>query len=144
MRLPGRALSDPLFDQRNLSRFELLVAIRRRHDFVHIVCDKTKVEFALIGISSDYDRGSILYAGKKTTLGIKAHVGFPGSRVRAVASEAVFGKDGSDIPVEFNLRLTTGRLQEPCRCCEDVVDCSDAHETLLEFSTENSSWLGVI
>ncbi len=120
------------------------MAIRRRHDFVHIVRDKTKVEFALIGISSDDYRGGFLYTGKKPALSIKAHVGFPGSGVRAVASEAVFGKDGPYIPVEFNLWLTTGRLEEPCRGCEDGVDCSDAHETLLEFSTENSSWLGVI
>ena len=120
------------------------MAIRWRHDFVHIVRDKTKVEFALIGISSDNYRGSILYTGKKTALGIKAHVGFPGSGIGAVASEAVFGKDWPNIPVEFNLWLATRSLEQPCRGYEDEEDSSDTHGTLVRFSTENSSWRGVI
>lgn len=144
MRLPSRAFSNPFPDQRNLSRLEFFVTIRRRHDFVSVARDEAEVEFALIGIPPNDHRRSVFCSSEETGLGIKPHFSLPGAGVGAVASEAVFGKDWPNIPVEFNLGLATGSLKQPCRGYEDEEDCSDAHETLDRFSAENSSLRGVI
>ena len=102
MRLPWRALSDPLFHKRDLLRLQLLVRIRRRHEIVFVLRDEALEEVADLRLV--FDDGGLLavLGGEEACFGVEPQAGFARAWIGAVAVEAGVCEDGADVLVEAN------------------------------------------
>ena len=110
VRLPRRALGDPMFDEGDLGGLEGLVLLGRRHDLVLVLADDALEQRALIRLSPDDGRWLFLavlrHTGREEAgFGVEAEARLAGSWVGPVAVEAVFRDDRPDIAVELDLLI---------------------------------------
>ena len=80
----------------------------RRHDLLFVLGNDALVERALVGLAFDDGRRFFLAVlrlarGEEARFGVEAQAGLAGGGIRAVAVEAVFGDDRSDVAVELDL-----------------------------------------
>ena len=84
-------------------RFEFLVGFRRRHEVVHIGGDDALVERAFVRVACDDGGAAFFGAFEEAFLGVEAEACFAGAGVRAVAEEAVFGEERTDVAIELDV-----------------------------------------
>ena len=112
-RLPGRdegpvalvlgALLDPLAEERDLGRGELLARFGGRHLFLGVLRGDAMPKLALVGLSGD-DGGLPLFdLGERALFRVEPEVGLPRLCIGTVAFVAVFGEDRADVAVELDL-----------------------------------------
>ena len=100
-------LLDPGLDLRLVGRRELQMGFRRRHHVVFIGRKDTFPDDALGQISGD-DRGATFVFTRGLIGEVQAELGLTGFLVGAVATEAVFGKNRADVPVELDVLSLDG------------------------------------
>ena len=98
------ALLNPTLERRLVLRAQLEVRLRRRHLVIGVVAEDALPGFALLGVSGD-ERGAALVFPGGFFGEVEAELGLTRLFVEAVAAEAVFRKDGADVPVEGQRRF---------------------------------------
>ena len=111
MRLPLRALLDPLFQSRDLRRLELLVLLRRRHDVVRISGDDPLVKRAFPRVPLHHRRPAILALAKEPLLPVKTNPLLARRRIRSVAGKAILAHNRTHIAVENHTVIRRPRRQ---------------------------------
>ncbi len=106
---PVRAMGDPLAKQGDLLGLELLAGLDRRHHVVLVGMGDAADQFALGGLAGDDGESAGLGGLEGVGLEVEAELGLALALVRAVAGEAVLGKDGADVAVEINRAGRGGR-----------------------------------
>jgi hypothetical protein len=96
-----------MLDERDLGGLEGLVLLRRRHDLVLVLADDALEERALVRLALK-DGGRLFLAvlgharRKEAGFSVEAEARLAGTGIRAVAVEAVFGDDRTDVAVELD------------------------------------------
>ena len=101
---PRRAFFHPTFEQLDLRGLERLVVLRRRHHVVLVLRGDAADQLALFQRPRHHRDLAGLPLAKRRVLHVEPQLGLALVRVRAVAGEAVLGKDRTDVAVEIELR----------------------------------------
>ena len=123
----GRSLLDPFPQQRRVAfRQAWLLRFGRRHHFVGIVGEDALDQFAGVRLARR-DGGVAAQIGQRTLAGVEAQLGLAILVVRAVADEAVVGKDGADVIIEANARGQGVRSAESQRGQQNESEMAAKH-----------------
>ena len=91
---------DPATNEFDLGRLQLLMRLRRRHDFVWIFVQHALNEGRLVGRTLENDHVAALGGLESELSAVEAELGLARTSVRPVAVVAILGKDGLDIAVK--------------------------------------------
>ena len=98
------AFGDPAAKEVDLRRRDLLMRLGRRHDLFRVLAEDALDELARLGVARLHGLDAVIDRGGAFG-GVEAEVGLALLGVEAVASEAVVGEDGPDVPVEVQFRV---------------------------------------
>ena len=100
MRLPLRPLLNPLLQNRNLRRLQLLVLLGRRHDLVWIGRRDPLKQWAFLWMPLDHCRTAILPLAKESFLPIKPKPFFAGGGIGTVTMKTILPENRPHVAVE--------------------------------------------
>ena len=107
MLLVLRPFLDPAAQDVDLSCGDLLVRLRRRHEFVFIMREDALEHAAGLGLAG-FDRKGSFDGGEGTFGRVEPEIALAFFRVEAVAGEAVVAEDGADVAIEVHLACGGG------------------------------------
>ncbi len=132
-RLPCCALRYPVADQRDLASTEFIAAeVSRRHPDCFVVRTDPAVDLARVRISGDDRAMPSAQFDFGRGLHIEPHFRFTIGGVGAVTGEALIGKDGADIAIEFDGRRIGSRDRHEGKQTERRADRQAPNETWIE------------
>src|SRR5437870_9727078 len=100
MRLPFRALRDPLSQQTNLRLGQSLAGFWRRHPVVSIFGSHQLEQFAFRWIASDDGEVARLEFGEGALFLVVAETGFAFVFIRPMAGVTILGKNRANVAIE--------------------------------------------
>ena len=92
---------DPLGEEGDLGGGDDFVELRRGHDLVGVGGEDALEEGAFFGVTGDDGDGAVV-VGFGGGFFVEAEAGFAFGFIGAVAEEAVFGEDGTDLAAEVD------------------------------------------
>ena len=92
---------DPLGEEGDLGWGDDFVELRRGHDLVGVGGEDAREEGAFFGVTGDDGDGAVV-VGFGGGFVVEAETGFAFGFIGAVAEEAVFGEDGTDLATEVD------------------------------------------